>query len=80
MRGGPELAAELQAFVRKHLARYKYPRAVEFMTALPRTETGKIQRFKLRDLELERAAGEPAFYRFVPLSLRVHGLVTSRQE
>lgn len=56
LRGDPELAAELQAFVRRFLARYKYPRAVEFMTALPRTETGKIQRFKLRDLELERAA------------------------
>ncbi|WP_158045085.1 AMP-binding protein [Skermanella pratensis] len=56
VRGDPELAAELQAFVRKNLARYKYPRLVEFMTTLPRTETGKIQRFKLRDLELERAA------------------------
>jgi 2-aminobenzoate-CoA ligase len=40
--------AALQAFVKASIAPYKYPRAVEFVQALPRTETGKLQRFKLR--------------------------------
>ncbi|HRN75936.1 AMP-binding protein [Ottowia sp.] len=38
----------LQDHVKSHIAPYKYPREVEFVTALPRTETGKLQRFKLR--------------------------------
>jgi benzoate-CoA ligase len=45
---GPELAAELQAFVRSRLASYKYPRWIEFTTELPKTATGKIQRYRLR--------------------------------
>jgi acyl-coenzyme A synthetase/AMP-(fatty) acid ligase len=44
----PELAAALQAFVRSKLAEYKRPRWVRFLEALPKTPTGKIQRFKLR--------------------------------
>ncbi|PWC31126.1 AMP-binding protein [Azospirillum sp. TSO35-2] len=48
------LAEELQSYVKEHIAPYKYPRAVEFLDALPRTETGKVQRFKLR-----RRAWEP---------------------
>ena len=44
----PELARELQEFVKQTIAPYKYPRALEFLDALPRTETGKLQRFKLR--------------------------------
>jgi len=47
--GTPELAAELQQFVRTRLAEYKRPRWVEFVTQLPKTATGKIQRFKLRE-------------------------------
>ncbi|MBH2009069.1 MAG: benzoate-CoA ligase family protein [Xanthomonadaceae bacterium] len=43
--------AELKAFVKERLAPYKYPRSIEFMTELPKTATGKIQRFKLRGLE-----------------------------
>jgi benzoate-CoA ligase len=43
--------AELQAFVKERLAPYKYPRSIEFMDELPKTATGKIQRFRLRDLE-----------------------------
>jgi 2-aminobenzoate-CoA ligase len=39
---------ELQDFVKACVAPYKYPRAIEFCTSLPRTETGKLQRFKLR--------------------------------
>ena len=42
------LAAELKAFVKSRLAPYKYPRFLEFVTDLPKTATGKIQRFKLR--------------------------------
>ena len=46
--------AELQAFVKEKLAPYKYPRFIEFVTELPKTATGKIQRFKLRELENQR--------------------------
>jgi 2-aminobenzoate-CoA ligase len=46
---GPEMARTLQDFVKQTIAPYKYPRAVEFRDALPRTETGKLQRFKLRE-------------------------------
>jgi 2-aminobenzoate-CoA ligase len=38
----------LQEHVKNAIAPYKYPRAIEFIDALPRTETGKVQRFKLR--------------------------------
>ena len=47
--GSPELAAALQQFVRERLPDYKRPRRVEFVTALPKTATGKLQRYKLRD-------------------------------
>ena len=43
--------AELQAFVKERLAPYKYPRSIEFMSELPKTATGKIQRFKLREMQ-----------------------------
>ncbi len=43
------LALELQALAKEHLAPYKYPRSVEFVAELPKTATGKIQRFKLRE-------------------------------
>jgi benzoate-CoA ligase len=49
LQGSPDLAAELQRFVREKLAEYKRPRWVEFIPELPKTPTGKIQRFKLRD-------------------------------
>ncbi len=48
-RASAELEAELKAFVKSRLAPYKYPRWVEFRTELPKTATGKIQRFKLRE-------------------------------
>jgi benzoate-CoA ligase len=44
----PQLAGELQAFVKSRLAPFKYPRWIEFVSDLPRTANGKIQRFKLR--------------------------------
>ena len=43
--------AELKAFVKDRLAPYKYPRSIEFIAELPKTATGKIQRFKLRASE-----------------------------
>jgi benzoate-CoA ligase len=46
--------AALKAFVKDRLAPYKYPRFIEFVPDLPKTATGKIQRFKLRALEQER--------------------------
>jgi benzoate-CoA ligase len=42
------LAAELRAFVKDRIAPYKYPRWIDFVPELPKTATGKIQRFKLR--------------------------------
>jgi benzoate-CoA ligase len=42
------LVHELQEFVKTHAAPYKYPRMVEFVDSLPKTATGKIQRYKLR--------------------------------
>ena len=46
--------AALKAFVKDRLAPYKYPRFIEFVPDLPKTATGKIQRFKLRELEAGR--------------------------
>jgi 2-aminobenzoate-CoA ligase len=45
---GPDMVRTLQEHVKQAIAPYKYPRAVEFVDSLPRTETGKLQRFKLR--------------------------------
>jgi 2-aminobenzoate-CoA ligase len=44
----PEMVRALQDYAKEHIAPYKYPRAVRFTDKLPRTETGKLQRFKLR--------------------------------
>jgi 2-aminobenzoate-CoA ligase len=46
---GPGKEAELQDLVKRTIAPYKYPRAIEFLPSLPRTNTGKLQRFKLRE-------------------------------
>jgi 2-aminobenzoate-CoA ligase len=48
------LTKTLQEYVKAEIAPYKYPRAIEYVTELPRTETGKLQRFRLRDI----AAGD----------------------
>jgi 2-aminobenzoate-CoA ligase len=68
--GSPELARELQDFVKAEIAPYKYPRRIEFVEKLPRTETGKLQRFVLRETardsgignrkSKDRELGEPA--------------------
>jgi benzoate-CoA ligase len=54
----PELAAELQQFVRARLAEYKRPRWVDFIDELPKTATGKLQRYKLRERAAARAPAE----------------------
>jgi 2-aminobenzoate-CoA ligase len=51
--GDPAKAAELQAFTKEAIAPYKDPRSVEFVDALPRTSTGKIQRYRLRQRAAE---------------------------
>lgn len=48
---GPTMGKTLQDFVKQTIAPYKYPRAVSFVDRLPRTETGKLQRFRLRELQ-----------------------------
>lgn len=53
--GQTATAEELKAFVKERLAPYKYPRVIEFLPELPKTATGKIQRFKLRDLDKKTA-------------------------
>jgi len=45
----PDTVKLLQDFVKSQIAPYKYPRAIEFLDALPRTATGKLQRFRLRE-------------------------------
>lgn len=47
----PELAKELSHFVKSKIAPYKFPRWIQFVPELPKTATGKIQRFKLRQLD-----------------------------
>ena len=54
-----DLARELQDFVKASIAPYKYPRAIEFVDNLPRTSTGKVQRFVLRRRELELSVRRP---------------------
>ena len=49
-----ELAEALRSYVKDRIAPYKYPRAVEFLDELPRTETGKVQRYKLRQREFAK--------------------------
>jgi benzoate-CoA ligase len=51
--GSEELVEELQEWSKDNLKRYQYPHLIEFVEELPKTTTGKIQRFKLRDEESE---------------------------
>jgi len=46
------MVKELQDFVKESIAPYKYPRAIEFRASLPRTEAGKLQRYKLRTADI----------------------------
>ena len=47
--GSPELTEKLQNYVKEKIAPYKYPRAIEYTEELPKTATGKLQRFRLRE-------------------------------
>jgi 2-aminobenzoate-CoA ligase len=58
--GEATLTRTLQDFVKATVAPYKYPRAVEYVSSLPRTETGKLQRFELRRRAVESAASKLA--------------------
>jgi len=51
---GPQATDGRREFVRRRIADFKCPREIEFVEALPRTQTGKVQRFRLR----ERASAE----------------------
>jgi 2-aminobenzoate-CoA ligase len=53
--GDVAMTRTLQEYVKETIAPYKYPRAIEYVTTLPRTETGKLQRFALRQLAAEAA-------------------------
>ncbi|MEN2475264.1 acyl-CoA synthetase [Burkholderia sp. GS2Y] len=52
----PALAEELSLHVKRRLSAHAYPRAIDFVDALPKTPSGKIQRFVLRKMEAEKAA------------------------
>jgi 2-aminobenzoate-CoA ligase len=54
--GNDTLVTELQDHVKREIAPYKYPRAVEFVALLPKTETGKLKRFALRQIAAASAA------------------------
>ncbi|SEN23114.1 acetyl-CoA synthetase [Pseudomonas sp. ok272] len=54
-RASPELAEELRQHVRKRLAAHSYPREIEFVSDLPKTPSGKLQRFILRNQEIAKA-------------------------
>jgi 2-aminobenzoate-CoA ligase len=55
---GPALTEQLQLHVKAELAPYKYPRAIEYLDRLPRTETGKLQRFQLRAMAAAAPSGQ----------------------
>ena len=58
--GDAALATQLQDHVKREIAPYKYPRAIEFAAALPKTETGKLKRFALRQIAAAGSAGMAA--------------------
>jgi 2-aminobenzoate-CoA ligase len=53
-----ETIAELQEHVKRSIAPYKYPRIIEFIDSLPRTHTGKLQRYKLRPAKSQLVLGK----------------------
>jgi 2-aminobenzoate-CoA ligase len=54
--GDAALTTDLQEHVKREIAPYKYPRAIEFVAQLPKTETGKLKRFALRQMAQAGAA------------------------
>lgn len=63
----------LQDYVKNTIAPYKYPRLIEFVDQLPRTETGKLQRFALRQKERARTTGETDLPEVEPVTLLPEG-------
>jgi len=55
VRADSALASDLQHWVAQRIGAYKRPRWVSFLSELPKTATGKVQRFKLRELQAEQA-------------------------
>ena len=53
-----EMVVELQEHVKRSIAPYKYPRVIEFVDSLPRTHTGKLQRYKLRPAGVQPVLGK----------------------
>ncbi len=78
--GDDALAEELRAWCKERMRRYEYPHVVKFVDDLPRTLTGKVQRFRLREWAAEVAAREPEAVRveairgwaWAPRDLRPH--------
>ena len=54
------MAKALQEYVKQSIAPYKYPRAIEFIASLPRTENGKVKLFRLKQLHEESRRGKNA--------------------
>jgi 2-aminobenzoate-CoA ligase len=54
----PEMVTLLQQWVKQRIAPYKYPRLIEFVSVLPRTDSGKLQRYALRQAELQKSTEE----------------------
>ena len=52
----PEMVKELQEFVKKHTAPYKYPRVIEFVSELPKTISGKIRRTEIREADIAKSS------------------------
>ncbi|WQG57871.1 AMP-binding protein [Pseudomonas sp. RTB3] len=59
-RADPQLAEELRLYVRQRLAAHAYPREIEFVSELPKTPSGKLQRFILRNQEIAKAQADQA--------------------
>jgi 2-aminobenzoate-CoA ligase len=58
--GDDAMTTALQRFVKQTIAPYKYPRAIQYLASLPRTETGKLQRFRLRTMSSSTVGADPA--------------------
>lgn len=62
----PDLARELQEFVKHRITPYKYPRHIQFVDKLPKTAAGKVLRYKLRDAGRGIAEGQERTHDFHP--------------
>jgi len=70
-----DLARELQDHVKSLLAPYKYPRIIDFRAALPRTETGKLQRYKLREEAVKSLPSTPEAVTPSPMASSPHQVI-----